>query len=1106
MHFSNDEFDFSELQQEAQHRWLKPAEVLFILQNHEKFKITAESPTKPPSGSLFLFNRRILRFFRKDGYNWRKKRDGRTVGEAHERLKVGNVDALNCYYAHGEDNPNFQRRSYWMLDGAYEHIVLVHYREVSEVRTSSGSISSMVSEVSSTFNSHNTSFSSPQSLGQVHSLNQVYNQPWNSVSPGSLEEVSSGVMSVDDYGDNLNVMDRAVEFGTQSKPEVSQTLRRLAEQLSLDDDDGHISMYYPENVPSDHGTEKVSQFSDVSANNVASFEQDLLTNLLSDKKQGQFAGKEKVVDESYINSLLPNPGIQGKQHGQTWSDPIERRGSPSWKEMLELSSSSAAPEETNLNKASLHCVPRTSANGTTELGGHSKSEHSTALHERGWSQFSSEEKGISLNPDEETTCLAWGWKVVKGNRGENGSGQPSADNVCQQLSAARQFLLGTDNLELPTLSSLPQHDEKPSASQSLLRSDIHVGDHHDGILRRESSLEWTETKGMSISCSKYSPEYYGTLFDQENHLGQPPEADSGLTVSQVQRFTIREISPDWAYSTEGSKVIIIGDFLCDPSEYRWCCMFGDIEIPVELVQKGVLRCQAPPHVTGKVPFCITSGNRESCSEIREFEYRFKPHAYPAVYYGSPEHETLSSRDELLLLVKFTQMVLHGNAYASTDGVESKGTSSDNFKVGDNQWERIIDSILDGSENSSDIKDWLLQELLKVRLEQWLLEKCQHDGTTDCSLTKHEQGVVHMIAALGYEWALNKVLRCGVVINFRDHNGWTALHWAAKFGREKMVAALLAAGAFAGAVTDPTSQEPSGRTAAAIAAANGHKGLAAYLSEVALTSHLSSLTLGETEISKGSAAVEAEKTVESISERSSVQLQLGVTEDQLSLKDSLAAVRNAAQAAARIQSAFRAHSFRKRQQKGANQCDECGMTQDDIRGLVAASKLHKTFRSLHDHRLDIAATRIQRKYLSWKGRKDFLTLRRNVVKIQAHVRGHQVRKKYKEFVWTVGVLEKVILRWRRKGAGLRGFKAEQDSTVNLDEDDDILKVFRKQKVDLALDEALSRVLSLVDSPDARHQYRRMLESYKQAKAERQIKDTHCHDDSMEADDMNQFRYQ
>jgi hypothetical protein len=81
-------------------------------------------------GSLFLFDRKVLRYFRKDGHNWRKKRDGKTVKEAHERLKSGSIDVLHCYYAHGEENINFQRRSYWMLEEDYMHIVLVHYLEV----------------------------------------------------------------------------------------------------------------------------------------------------------------------------------------------------------------------------------------------------------------------------------------------------------------------------------------------------------------------------------------------------------------------------------------------------------------------------------------------------------------------------------------------------------------------------------------------------------------------------------------------------------------------------------------------------------------------------------------------------------------------------------------------------------------------------------------------------------------------------------------------------------------------------------------------------------------------------------------------------------------
>lgn len=38
---------------------------------------------------MFLFDRRAVRFFRKDGHSWRKKADGKTVRETHEKLKVG---------------------------------------------------------------------------------------------------------------------------------------------------------------------------------------------------------------------------------------------------------------------------------------------------------------------------------------------------------------------------------------------------------------------------------------------------------------------------------------------------------------------------------------------------------------------------------------------------------------------------------------------------------------------------------------------------------------------------------------------------------------------------------------------------------------------------------------------------------------------------------------------------------------------------------------------------------------------------------------------------------------------------------------------------------
>lgn len=46
---------------------------------------------------------------------------------------------------------------------------------------------------------------------------------------------------------------------------------------------------------------------------------------------------------------------------------------------------------------------------------------------------------------------------------------------------------------------------------------------------------------------------YTTIFYQD-HIGVPLEADLRLTVAQKQKFAIHEISPDWGYANESTKV------------------------------------------------------------------------------------------------------------------------------------------------------------------------------------------------------------------------------------------------------------------------------------------------------------------------------------------------------------------------------------------------------------------------------------------------------------------------------------------------------------------------------------------------------------------------
>ncbi|KAM1093577.1 hypothetical protein ACFX13_008809 [Malus domestica] len=115
---------------QGKHRWLRPDEICELLRNPNGITISEEPTNMPLSGSILFFDRKVQRHFRKDGYKWKKAKDGKIVKEAHERLKVGGVDTLHCYYAHGEEDENFQRRSYWMLEEKLSHIVLVHYRDV----------------------------------------------------------------------------------------------------------------------------------------------------------------------------------------------------------------------------------------------------------------------------------------------------------------------------------------------------------------------------------------------------------------------------------------------------------------------------------------------------------------------------------------------------------------------------------------------------------------------------------------------------------------------------------------------------------------------------------------------------------------------------------------------------------------------------------------------------------------------------------------------------------------------------------------------------------------------------------------------------------------
>ncbi|KAL3617274.1 hypothetical protein CASFOL_038819 [Castilleja foliolosa] len=966
--------DITQILAEAQKRWLRPAEIAEILRNYQRFHISPESPNKP-GGSVFLFDRKVLRYFRKDGHNWRKKKDGKTVKEAHEKLKVGSVDMLHCYYAHGEDDEYFQRRSYWLLEEDLSHIVFVHYFDVKGNKTN----------ISSLRNS-NTGVSNSES-------NSLLSTSFHGTSPSST--LSSAYE------------DAESELPMEDNQQASSRFHSYPQSPLTDDS------YY---VPS------------------------------SSRNQLSSPGDQSASSLSYAS--LPQARADQDFGGTSFvSGPQSTVDLASWQEVLGNCSSGGI--------AYKH-----------EPGGSLPVQVNWQHSFKGRSLQSPQNLVMNLPRDHESNLF-----VEK-------SVPPNQENFLEPF-----YSLSDEQTQQRILRMPPLHTEIGNAVNTnienenysfLMKRPLINGLQKDGSLKKVDSFsrwvaaELGETDMLNLQPSNgMSWSLMGSDYDSSMPSTLQVDTDTlNPSLSQDQLFSIIDFSPNWAYADLQTKVLIIGTFLKSRHEIsncRWSIMFGQVEVAAEVLADGVLCCCAPPHKAGRVPFYVTLSNRLACSEVREFEYRSeRPHMGDIDDHGD-------TAIVMHLYQRFETILSFGPADGRQSSVvndlENKNIVNKIYSLMEevNQQETKLISDKDTSAPKA-IAQLLLEKQLKEKFSSWLLQRVTENVNGLTIVDEGGQGVLHLAAALGFNWALQPIIVSGIRIDFRDVNGWTALHWAAFYGREETVAALVSLGAAPGLLTDPSTSYPLGRTPADLASFRGHKGISGFLAESSLTTQLSNLDVDDLQM---------------VSERLAYPTNDGDVPDTLSLKDSLAAVCNATQAAARIHQIYRIQSFQ-RKQFVENFGDEL-LNPDEHALSAVAARISGLGRS--SGKANAAAVSIQKKFRGWKKRKEFLLIRQKVVKIQAHFRGHQVRKKYKTITWSVGILEKVILRWRRKGSGLRGYRSdavpkEPNTPENSTQEDDYdyLKKGRKQAEE-RMHKALARVKSMTHYPEGRAQYRRLLTAAK-----------------------------
>ncbi|CAI9776202.1 unnamed protein product [Fraxinus pennsylvanica] len=833
------DLDMGDIMEEAKTRWLRPNEIHAILCNYKYFTINVKPVNLPKSGTIVLFDRKKLRNFRKDGHNWKKKKDGRTVKEAHEHLKVGNDERIHVYYAHGEDNLTFVRRCYWLLDKSLEHIVLVHYRETQEFQGSPAT----------PMNTNSSSVSDPSAL-------------W------PLEESDSTV-------------DRAYDSRPQSVNNESMTTENHEQRLHE------------------------------------------------------------------INTL-------------------------EWDELL-----------------------------------------------------------VPISPQEGKT----------------------SDFDLQNQYQMSSF---KTNNTVPGLKSVGGRDSLDNLSQNALQTQDSFGRWINYIIADSPGSVDDRTLESSTSAG-YQP-------------FTPPTYDNHGSSVLGQILNITDVSPAWGLSNEETKILVVGFFhegqvpIPESNVFLVC---GDSMVPAVAVQSGVFRCSILPQSPGSVNLYLSFDGHTPISQVLTFEFRA-----PLVKMTPPENNSdwekslFQTRLAYLLFSSSKSLNIVSSRVSQNALKEAKDFAQKMYILSDS-WKYLMESIKNTKMPFPQAKDSLFELTLQNRLQEWLIENVLA-GSKISERDEQGQGVIHLCAILGYTWAVYPFSWSSLSLDYRDKFGWTALHWAAYYGREKMVATLLSAGAKPNLVTDPTPQNPGGRTAADLASINGHDGLAAYLAEKGLVAHFKDMTLA------GNVSGSLQTTTNDSANSENFT-------EELYLKDTLAAYRTAADAAARIHAAFREHSFKLRTKEV-----QASNSEIEARNIVAAMKIQHAFRNFDTRKKIKAAAQIQYRFRTWKIRKDFINMRRQATRIQAVFRGFQVRRQYRKIIWSVGIVEKAILRWRLKRKGFRGLQvqadaAPNDQTQDSDAEEDFFKASRKQAEE-RIERSVVRVQAMFRSKQAQEEYRRMKLAHNEAKLE------------------------
>ncbi|XP_066118950.1 calmodulin-binding transcription activator 2 isoform X4 [Saccopteryx bilineata] len=554
-------------------RWNTNEEIasyLITFEKHDEW-LSCAPKTRPRNGSIILYNRKKVKY-RKDGYLWKKRKDGKTTREDHMKLKV-----------QGMENPD---------------IVLVHYLNVPALEDCGKGCSPIFCSISSDRREW-LKWSREELLGQLKPM--FHGIKWscgNGTEEFSVEQLVQQILDTHPTKPAPRTHACLCSGGLGSGSlthKCSSTKHRIISPkvepraLTLTSiphphppEPPPLIAPLPAELPKAHTSPSSSSSSSSSS---SGFAEPLEIRPSPPNSRG---GSSRGTAILLLTGLEQRTGsLTPTRHMAPQADPHH----PSMSLTVVVGSESSAPPAPPSPAFDPDRFLNSPQRGQTYGGGQGVSPdfpEAEAAH----TPCSALEPAAALEPQ----AAARGpppQSVAGGRRGNCFFIQD--DDSGEELKA--------QGPAPPVPSPPPSPPPSPAPLEPLGRAGR--GDALFGGAGGASELE-------PFSLSSF-PDLMGELISDETPSIPAPNPQLSPALS-----TITDFSPEWSYPEGGVKVLITGPWTEATEHYS--CVFDHIAVPASLVQLGVLRCYCPAHEVGLVSLQV-AGREGPLSASVLFEYR-----------------------------------------------------------------------------------------------------------------------------------------------------------------------------------------------------------------------------------------------------------------------------------------------------------------------------------------------------------------------------------------------------------------------------------------------------------------------------------------------------